>query len=216
MERVLSSHPRVRGCGELDFWTEYGPAWVTARADTPERSGDRLCEEYLRLLRADAVDVLRATDKMPLNFLWVGLIHLLFPNARIIHCRRDPVDTCLSIYTTPLRAALGFSNSLADLVSYYRLYLRLMDHWRVVIPKDRLLDVDYEDLVARPESAAKRLVSFIGLQWDPACLRPEENPDVVATASHWQARQPIYRSSVARWRYYEPWIAELRDLGSPL
>jgi hypothetical protein len=87
-----------------------------------------------------------------------------------------------------------------------------MDHWRTVIPSDRLLDVDYEDVVAQPEKMARRVIAFSGLEWDAACLRPEDNPDPMRTASNWQARQPIYRSSVERWRRYEPWIGELREL----
>jgi hypothetical protein len=173
---------------------------------------EKLRSDYVNLTRHGAGDVLRATDKMPFNFLWVGLVHLLFPNARFVHVRRNAVDTCLSIYTTPFRVNWGFASAHAHLVSYYRTYRRLMDHWRLVIPRDRLLEVDYESVVADPETAARRLVSFVGLEWDAACLRPEQNQDAVMTASVWQARQPVYRGSVERWRRYEPWIGELREL----
>jgi hypothetical protein len=149
---------------------------------------------------------------MPFNFFWVGLVHMLFPNARIVHARRSPVDTCFSIYATAFTATWGFASSPEDLAWYHRRYVRLVEHWRTVIPSDRLLDVDYEDLVAEPEETARQLIAFTGLEWDAACLRPEDNRDAVRTASSWQARQPIYQSSVGRWRHYEPWIGELRAL----
>jgi tetratricopeptide (TPR) repeat protein len=214
-ERIVSSHPKVRGCGEVDFWILRGPDWIDAEPNQLAKAADRLRADYLRVLRGDACDAIRATDKMPFNFFWVGLVHLLFPNARIVHCRRNPVDTCWSIYRTPLSAAMNFSSALSDLASYYRIYLRVVEHWRGVIPSDRWLDLDYEEVVAHPEEQARRLIAFCDLEWDSACLRPEENDGAVKTASHWQVRQPIYRSSVERWRHYEPWIAELRDLLQP-
>jgi tetratricopeptide (TPR) repeat protein len=212
LERVVSSHPEVRGCGELTFWSERGPTWAHADPDRLARAGAHLRGRYLRALRRGAPEVLRATDKMPFNFFWVGLVHLLFPKARFVHARRNPVDTCLSIYTTPLTARWGFASEPSDLAWYYRQYVRLADHWRAVIPSDRLLDVDYEHLAQEPEEAARRLIAFTGLEWDSACLRPEDNRDAVRTASSWHARQPIYRSSIERWRHYEPWVGELRNL----
>jgi tetratricopeptide (TPR) repeat protein len=215
LERIISSHPKVRGCGELDFWTERGPACAGADAEKLAEVAEQLRRDYLRELRGTS-DSLRATDKVPFNFFWVGLIHLLFPNARFIHCRRSPIDTCLSIYRTSFTTdSWGFASDLGDLAWYYRLYLRIMDHWRMVIPSDRLLDVDYEDVVDDIETAARRLIAFCDLEWDAACLRPEQNRDSVRTASKWQARQPVYRSAVERWRRYEPWIGDLRELLPP-
>ena len=130
----------------------------------------------------------------------IGFIHLALPNARFIHCRRDPIDTCLSIYFTHFAAPQSFAYDRGDLVFYYRQYERLMAHWRRVIPADRLLEIDYEALTADPEQHSRRLIAFAGLDWDDACLTPERNQRVVRTASIWQARQPVYRSSVARWR----------------
>lgn len=211
-ERIISSHSRVGGGGELDFWNEHAPAWVEAETGRLAATADRLCTDYRRLLRSVAPDAARVTDKMPFNFLWLGLIHLIFPNARIVHCRRNPIDTCLSIYTNLFAMRWEFGSDRGDLAFYYRQYLRLMDHWRSVLPPARLLDVDYEDLTADPEGTARRLIAFCGLDWDPACLQPERNRDAVRTASVWQARQPIYRRSVERWRHYEPWLGELRQL----
>jgi Flp pilus assembly protein TadD len=211
-ERVISSHSRVGGGGELTFWNEHGPAWAEAETGRLAAAADRLAGDYRRLLRSIALDAVRVTDKMPFNFLWLGLVHLIFPNARVVHCRRNPVDTCLSIYTTQFTTRWEFASDRGDLAFYYRQYLRLMDHWRRVLPPHRLLDIDYEDLTADPEGVARRLIAFCGLDWDPACLQPERNRDRVRTASMWQARQPIYRRSVERWRNYEPWLGELRQL----
>ena len=145
---------------------------------------------------------------MPANFLALGLIHLALPRARIIHVRRDPIDTCLSIYTTPFGNPLDFAHDRADIVFYYEQYLRLMARWREVIPPDRLLDIDYEALVADPEPVARAMVAFCGLDWDEACLRPERNEHIIMTPSVWQARQPVYKSAAGRWRRYEPWLGD--------
>jgi hypothetical protein len=164
------------------------------------------------LLHGIAPKAARVTDKMPFNFLWAGLIHLAFPRAIIIHCRRAVVDTALSIHQTHFHPTLAFPTGGAELVSYFRSYQRLMDHWRSVLPADRFIEVDYEDLTRAPEPVIPRIIAACGLGWDDACLRPELNPRAVNTPSKWQARQPIYRTSVARWRRYEPWLGPLRAL----
>jgi hypothetical protein len=151
---------------------------------------------------------------MPGNYLHLGMIHLIFPHARFIHCRRNPVDNCLSIYVTPNREAPDFAHNRENIVAAYEQYLRLMGHWRAVLPADRLLDIDYEELVSDPEPVARQMIDFCGLEWDDACLQPEANARVVQTPSQWQVRQPVYKSSVERWRRYEPWIAEFLRLGS--
>ena len=152
------------------------------------------------------------TDKMPFNFLWAGLIHLAFPRAIIIHCRRAAVDTALSIHQTHFHPGLAFPTGGDELVAYFRSYQRLIDHWRSVLPADRFLEVDYEDLTRAPEPVIRRIIAACGLTWHDACLRPECNPRAVKTPSKWQTRQPIYRTSVARWRRYEPWLGPLRAL----
>jgi Flp pilus assembly protein TadD len=212
VERIVASHARVKGGGEIEFWTEHAPALVRADRAGLAAAAERLHADYRRLLRGIGRDALRVTDKMPFNFLWLGLIHLIFPNARVIHCRRHPVDTCLSIYTNDFGTRWEFAGDRGDLAFYYRQYLRLMDHWRRVLPPERLLEIEYEDVASDPAGSAQRLIAFCGLEWDPACLRPERNPDAVKTASLWQARQPVHRRSVDRWRNYEPWLGELRQL----
>ena len=152
------------------------------------------------------------TDKAPRNFELLWLPFLALPQARIIHGRRHPVDTCLSIYFTNFLGTQDFAWDRADLVFYYRQYEHLMDHWRRTLPPHRFTDVQYETLVADRETETRRLISFLGLEWDEACLAPERNRRAVQTASLWQARQPVYRTSMARWRRYEPWLGELREL----
>jgi tetratricopeptide (TPR) repeat protein len=213
VEQIISSHPRVAGAGELEFWVQRGSEWEESGPDgLTEAATHRLAEDCLAELRRVAPGAARVTDKMPRNFLWLGLIHLVFPRARIIHCRRHPVDTCLSIYFTHFTRLTSFASDRGNLAFDYQQYQRLMAHWRAVLPPDRFLEVNYEALVADQEAGTRRLIEFCGLEWDDACLRPEGNERIVQTASSWQARQPVYRSSVARWRNYEPWLGELREL----
>ena len=140
------------------------------------------------------------------------MLRLALPDARVIHCRRSPVDTCLSIFFANFSARQDYACDRGDLVFFYRQYERLMDHWRRVLPADRFTEVEYERLIADREAETRRLIAFCGLDWDDACLAPERNGRVVKTASLWQARQPVYETSVERWRRYEPWLGELREL----
>jgi tetratricopeptide (TPR) repeat protein len=216
VEQVLSSHPQIAAAGELTFWRVNG----TARIKTPSQVAEagaarRLADQYLALLRSFSPTAARIIDKALFNFYWIGLVLQALPRARIVHCRRHPIDTCLSIYFTQFETISDFVADRDDLVFYYRGYLRLMEHWRTVLSPERFIDVDYEAMVAEPEQATRRLIEFCGLAWDPACLRPEENRRAVTTASIWQVRQPIYRSSLERWRCYEPWLGSLRELMPP-
>jgi tetratricopeptide (TPR) repeat protein len=213
VEQIVSMHPEVGAGGELNFWNERGAAWH--RSDANGNEAKFLAQaggDYLDVLRKIAPKAARVTDKMPFNFLWAGLIHLAFPRATIIHCRRATVDTALSIHQTHFHPTLAFPTGGAELVAYFRDYKRITDHWRSVLPADRFLEVDYEKLTSGPEPVIRRIIAACGLTWDDACLRPESNPRAVNTPSKWQARQPIYRTSVARWRRYEPWLGPLREL----
>jgi tetratricopeptide (TPR) repeat protein len=211
VEQIVSMHPEVSAGGELNFWNERGMVWQRAGED-----GDaflaKAAAEYLGVLRAIAPTAARVTDKMPFNFLWAGLIHVAFPGAIIIHCRRAAIDTALSIHQTHFHPSMPFPTGGAELVAYFRGYQRLIDHWRSVLPADRLIEVDYEELTRAPEPVIRRIVAACGLAWHEACLRPESNPRAVKTPSKWQTRQPIYRTSVERWRRYEPWLGPLRAL----
>src|SRR5580693_1784880 len=213
VEQIVSMHPEVGAGGELQFWNERGAAWHRAGAAGSERPFlAKAAADYLGLLRAISPAASRVTDKMPFNFLWAGLIHLAFPRAVIIHCRRAAVDTALSIHQTHFHPSLTFPTGGAELVAYFRGYQRLIDHWRSVLPAHRFIEVDYEDLTHAPEPVIRRIIAACGLAWHEACLRPECNPRAVNTPSKWQARQPIFRTSVGRWRRYEPWLGPLRAL----
>jgi hypothetical protein len=163
-------------------------------------------------LRRIAPGAARVTDKLPFNVLCLGLIHLLLPRARIIQCRRHPVDTCLSIYFTHFKQVIGFASAKADLAAAYREYARLMDHWRAVLPRESFLEIEYEELIADREAVTRRLIAFSGLEWHDGCLQPERNQRPLSTASLWQARQPVYATSVGRWRNYAPLLGELGAL----
>ncbi|MGH7052502.1 MAG: tetratricopeptide repeat-containing sulfotransferase family protein [Stellaceae bacterium] len=214
-EQILSSHSAIAAGDELPFWAPY-KRWSAAEGEdfTPE-TARRVAGDYLRVLRRIGPTAVRVTDKLPFNFERVGLLHVLFPRARIIHCRRDPISTCLSIYSTAFKQKFEFLGSKADLAFYYRHYARLMAHWRSVLPPDRYLEVDYERLIADREAETRRLIAFAGLEWEEACLYPEQNRRTVKTASAWQARQPVYTTSIERWRRYEPWLGELGHLLQP-
>jgi Flp pilus assembly protein TadD/LPS sulfotransferase NodH len=213
VEQVVSNHPEAGAGDELHFWNNRGAEWHRSGAPGTERPFlARAAADYLGVLRTIAPKAARVTDKMPFNFLWAGLIHMAFPRATIIHCRRAAVDTALSIHQTHFHPSLAFPTGGEELVIYFRSYQRLMDHWRSVLPADRFLEVDYEELTRAPEPVIRRIIAACGLAWHDACLRPESNPRAVRTPSKWQARQPIYRNSVARWRHYEPWLGPLRAL----
>ena len=210
VEQIVSAHPKVAGGGELPFWGDHQQTSGGAAAIR------QFAADYLDLLRRIGPQAVRVTDKTPFNFFVLGMIQLGLPRARVIHCRRDPIDTCLSIYFTRFAKPQVFAYDRGDLVFYYRQYQRLMAHWRAVLPPATMLEVDYEVLTADPETQSRRIVDFCGLDWDDSCSAPERNRRVVQTASVWQARQPIYRSSVARWQRYAPWLGELRDLHEPV
>ncbi|HKV80809.1 MAG TPA: sulfotransferase [Candidatus Sulfotelmatobacter sp.] len=213
VEQIVSMHPEVGAGGELNFWNERGAEWHRSGAAGNEKPFlAKAAADYLSLLRPIAPKASRVTDKMPFNFLWAGLIHLAFSHATIIHCRRAAVDTALSIHQTHFNSGLAFPTGGPELVAYFRCYQRLIEYWRSVLPPDRFIEIDYEELTRDPEPVIRRMIAACGLAWHDACLRPESNPRAVKTPSKWQTRQPIYRSSVARWRRYEPWLGPLRAL----
>ena len=218
VEQILASHPAVVGAGEInDFPALVGglgssgahfPEAVPAM--TPEQFY-RLGSDYLARILPAAPAALRITDKMLANFRYAGLIHLALPGARIIHTRRDPVDTCLSCYSKLFTDDLPFAYELGELGRYYRAYESLMAHWRSLLPDGVLLEVQYEALVADIEREARRIVAHCGLPWDDRCLAFYRTERPVRTASANQVRQPIYRTSVARSHAYAALLQPLRD-----
>ncbi|HUA52225.1 MAG TPA: sulfotransferase [Candidatus Sulfotelmatobacter sp.] len=222
VEQILASHASVFGAGELEDFpaaasrlTRPDGRPLALPDDANELSAGQLRElgmDYLERIRPSALGAARVTDKLPFNFFNVGLIHLALPDARIVHVRRDPVDTCLSCFSTNFAGnRQPFSYELGELGRYYRAYEAVMEHWRAVLPAGVMLDVNYEDVVDDLEGQARRLVAHCGLAWDPACLAFHAAKRPVRTASAVQVRQPIYRSSVARWRPYAHLLTPLFD-----
>jgi hypothetical protein len=209
LDRILSSHPAIQSAGEQPFWNAEADR---LRGDFEKSLDASLAEAYLALLQDAAPGGERIVDKMPLNFAHLGLIHLAFPQAKIVHIRRDPVDTCLSIYQTFFAGGPFFAYNRRNIVEFYRSYLRQMEHWRAVLPANCFFEVDYESFVANRETTTRATIEFLGLPWNDACLNPEKAPGVVATPSKWQARQPVYATSVQKWRRYEPWLGEFSEL----
>ena len=202
LEQILAAHPQVFGAGELPFWTQAAPHTLEQIGDATAIGLRGQAERYLALQDGMANDAVHVVDKMPGNFRYLGLIHAALPDARFIHLRRNPVDTCLSIYFQYFNEAHPYANDLGDLEHYYRLYRRVMAHWHSVVPRDRLFELAYEDLVDDPEHWGKAVFDFMGLQWDARYLDFQSNARAIGTASNWQARQKIGRRSVERWRRY--------------
>jgi tetratricopeptide (TPR) repeat protein len=216
VEQILASHSQVRGAGELravqGLVDRLGDYPAVAPRLTPADLA-RLGDAYLAQVRPLARGRAHVVDKMPANFLKAGLIHLMLPDARIVHCRRDPVDTCLSCYTKLFSGEQMFAYDLRELGLFHRAYQTLMTHWRKVLPQDRFIEVDYEAVVENLEGEARRLVAFLGLPWDDACLDFHKTERPVRTASVNQVRQPIYRTSAGRWKahaaHLEPLLSAL-------
>jgi tetratricopeptide (TPR) repeat protein len=213
-EQILASHSGVFGAGELPFWNSAVKAGAGARViGEDETPGLRqAAEAYLAQLATLSAGAQRVVDKMPANFLHLGVIHAALPKAKIIHLRRNPLDTCLSIYFQNFGAMHPYANDLDDLADYYGQYLRIMEHWRLALPVGVVLDVDYEALVEETETWSRRMLDFIGLPWEANCLEFYNCRRRVSTFSKWQARQKISRSSIGRWRHYERFIGSLLPL----
>ncbi len=210
VEQIISSHPEVHGMGELRELFN-----IVERGGTEHQSErEKIAgwgKDYIGAMQVRAPHASRITDKMPTHFFAIGLIHLMLPNAKIIHVRRSPLDNCLSCFTQLFNSAHEYSYDLAELGRYYVGYAGLMEHWRRVLPEGAFLEVDYEDVVSDPEGQARRMVEYCGLEWNAACLDFHRNERPIQTASVMQVRQPMYRSSVGRWRHYEPYLAPLID-----
>ena len=213
VEQILAAHPQIDGLGErleiqrlVDRIDTY-PQGVTALSDEDKAALGGLYLEQTKPFLSEQARY--SIDKMPSNFLHIGLIRQILPEARIIHCRRDPVDTCLSCYTKLFSSHHPFAYDLEELGRFYLCYLRLMDHWRAILPAGHFIEVDYEAVVADLEGQARRLTSFLDLPWDEACLRFHLNKGAVRTASAAQVRKPIFASSAGRWRRYEAYLEPL-------
>lgn len=219
VEQILSSHSAVFGAGELNDISRAahglggalpgGMAVLQSPAAVTRAAVERIERDYLGTLRRLAPNATRVTDKMPTNFLHLGLIAAAFPRSRVIHCVRDPMDTCWSCYTQNFSGALGFAYDLTNLGRFHRDYRGLMRHWASVLDLP-ILDVVYEELVRDIEGGSRRMVEFVGLAWDDACLRYHESGRITRTASNDQVRRPAYTSSIGRWKKYEKHLGQLK------
>jgi tetratricopeptide (TPR) repeat protein len=221
VEQILASHPKVFGAGEIDDFsktmTAVGGASISETIlQMSDENLRRLGSIYIDSIRAVAPAAARITNKTPENFRFIGLIHLALPNARIIHTRRDPVDTCLSCFSKLFVDNLPYTYDLGELGRYYRAYETMMAHWHDALPQGAVLDVQYEDVVADLEGQARRIIAHCGLEWDARCLDFHQTERPVRTASKAQVRQPLYRSSVGRWRVHEPFLGPLLTELEPL
>ena len=203
VEQILASHPMVHGAGELAYWPQTLSEQLTAVLHGPpdEVTRRKFAAGYLRALTERCgKNVARIVDKSLFNVDYLGVIHSVFPNSRIIYVRRDPIDTCLSCYMQDFPPALNFTFDLSDVAHYYRLRVRLIEHWRRALPPGTMLDVPYEELVPIRRGGRAGSWSSSALPWDERCLNFHGTERNVLTASYWQVRQKVYKSSVGRWR----------------
>lgn len=226
-EQIIASHPDVYGAGELRDYLEivangssaansqglvYGGDFSALYPESLNQWGD----EYIERIQKLGQGYRRITDKMPANYILLGLIPLTLPNAKIVHVKRDPIDTCLSCFTRLFNRHQNATYDLAELGMHYLNYHRLMEHWKAVLPAGTIIEVEYENLIADTEPQAKALIEKLGLEWNVACLDFYKNERRIRTASVTQVRQPIYKTSVERWHHYEKHLQPLLDQLKPI
>jgi len=222
-EQIISSHSKVNGGGELNYvrhlarnGTEaemashgYPERILTLLPDDIKNESNYYLEKISVFHRREGT--IRITDKMPSNFFYLGYISVLFPHARVIHCKRNPLDTCLSMYFQAFQTGHQYSFDLNNLGHWYKDYIRLMEYWSSILG-ERILDIEYDDTVNETEKTARKMIEFCGLEWDEKCLEFYNNRRDIRTASMWQARQPIYKTSLERWKRYDQHIGVLKEI----
>ncbi|MDH3762105.1 MAG: sulfotransferase [Gammaproteobacteria bacterium] len=219
IQQILAAHTRIHGAGELPLMLELASSLSPKQQDTPNSHARRVAAleqhqvlqialDQLEQMQSLAPEASHIVDKLPGNYFRLGLIRLLFPKAVIIHCRRDPMDTCWSCYQQNFESGLNFSNDLQNLGHAYCGYRRLMAHWHRLFP-GQILDVDYENLVMDPETTSRKLLQHCAVEWQPRVLDYHKFEQPVNTASLWQARQPVYQSSIGRWKSYRKYLKPL-------
>ncbi len=223
IEQVLSGIDGVYGAGELVYINQALKGIMVGNKKINPKGFDPFAEKsevsyldramyYLQQLEASTPKgSKRVIDKMPTNFMFLGLIHVLFPNASIIHSRRHPVETCLSAYRILFTEGHYWSDDLREMGKYYRTYVEMMEHWKQILPEGTILDIRYEDMVSDMEQQSKCLAKHIGMEWDASCLKFYETQRAVRTASVSQVRKPVYTTSVNRWHRYEPYLQPLLE-----
>ena len=218
-EQILASHPAIAGLGELPYLRKIASGLSFGSADpldfTRKVAGLSaadvvgLANAYCDACARTSKQAMRMVDKSPHNYELLGLIGLMFPHAKIIHCRRSALDNCVAVYMQNFNESHSYNGDLATLGAYYREYQGLMSHWQSVFPL-KILDVDYENTVTDLEAEARKLIRHLDVDWDDSCLRYYEQDRQVTTPSRWQVRQPIYDSSVGRWKNYEKFLEPLK------
>jgi tetratricopeptide (TPR) repeat protein len=214
-DQIVCSHPAVRGAGESEFWYNavHDKEGHVRHGRLDEQRRKTLADAYLRTLEERAgKEPSRIVDKAPANADFLGVIRSVLPNARFIYMRRNPIDSCLSSYFQAFPLTANFTFDLSDLAHYYKEHQRLIAHWRAALAPGSLLEVPYAELVADQEGWTRRMLEFIGVDWEAVCLNFQDTQRVVPTASYWQVRQKMYTSSIDRWRNYEKFIGPLLDL----
>lgn len=220
IEQIISSHSQGAGAGEL---TAIDQIEKTICPDESLSDYDKLlrasltkelihkhARDYLEVLTKNHTNTNRIVDKMPDNFLYLGLINLLFPNAHIIHAIRNPLDTCLSCYLQPF-TYIKWSHDLDWIAARYHMYREFMDYWKEVLPENKIIHMHYEDIIDNPETQIRGLISACDMPWEDQCLQFHKKERAITTASVWQARQPIYQSSRMRWVHYAPFLKALAN-----
>ncbi|HFD11213.1 MAG TPA: sulfotransferase family protein [Crenotrichaceae bacterium] len=221
VEQILSSHHNVFGAGELHWFPETSSKlqqYLKTTLPYPnclnkltKSSTKKLALQYSKYTQTLANGERRITDKMPGNFLHLGFIHILFPNAKIIHCRRDPRDTCISMFCHQFPSGVPYSYDLYKLGAFYSQYERIMEHWHKVLPEDTMIEVEYENLINNQETESHRLLDFLGLKWHDNCLSFYKQKRAIHTASDTQVTKPLYSSSIGRWKNYQTFLQPLED-----
>jgi len=213
VEMLVCSHSKISSAGESIFWSRAGSSIMnTFPSNYSEKIAQKIAQQYISHLREHSATAKFVVDKMPENFWYLGLIHSILPNAKVIHCMRNPVDTCLSLYFQNLSDKHTYKWDLESLAQWFRQYQRLMAHWRATLPPGSFYDLRYESLVEDTEGESRKLLSYLGLDWEEGILDFHKLDRTVFTASKWQVRQQVYKTSKERWRRYEKHIGPLLDL----
>ena len=219
-EQIISSHKDVYGAGELNYLGESinkhlinNNKFTFDKIDKTElKKLSLIQEEYYEKTSTFSYDERFLTDKAPLNFKWIGFIRILFPNSKIIHCERDPMDVCYSNFKNSFQSSsLAFCYNIQKLGGFFKIYKDLMTFWNKMFPND-IYNLSYEKIISDQENETKKLLKFCDLEWDPSCLSPHKNKKTVATASLAQVRTPIYKSSIKKWENYSEELSELKEI----
>ena len=206
VEQIISSHSKVTGAGELNFAAQFGAAIATGVNEANNQSLLDFRHNYLNELQSVSNGNLIVIDKMPQNFRYIGLLAAAFPEAKIVHVKRDPRATCWSNFRQYFTTnGIGYCYSLDDVVSYYKLYIDLMKFWQSEY-SDRIYNLDYEKLTMDQENETRKLIRHLKINWEDACLSPQKNKRRVRTVSQQQVRQKVYKGSSEAWRKYEPFL----------